>query len=89
MQIGIVVGNVVSTRKHDDLVGNKLLLVRPLDSKSTDRIVAVDVVGAGIGDAVLVATGSSARYACHKKDAPVDAAIVGILDDCNHLDLDK
>jgi ethanolamine utilization protein EutN len=89
MELGIVVGNVVSTRKHEDLVGNKLLLVRPLEGKEEKKLVAIDVVGAGIGDAVLIAKGSSARCACFKKDAPVDAAIVGILDECNQLDLNR
>lgn len=89
MIIGTVVGSVVSTRKHDALVGNKLLVVKPLQTTSDGhgKIVAVDVVGAGVGEVVLVATGSSARYACDNKNAPVDAAIVGIVDEGNNLAL--
>lgn len=89
MIIGTVIGSVVSTRKHDALVGNKLLIVKPL--QTTDdrqgKIVAVDVVGAGVGEVVLVATGSSARYAADNKNAPIDAAIVGIVDEGNNLAL--
>lgn len=89
MIIGTVIGSVVSTRKHDALVGNKLLIVKPLqaEGEGQSKIVAVDVVGAGVGEIVLVATGSSARYACDNKNAPVDAAIVGIVDEGNNLAL--
>ncbi|MEG0013839.1 MAG: EutN/CcmL family microcompartment protein [Cellulosilyticaceae bacterium] len=89
MIIGTVIGSVVSTRKHDALVGNKLLIVKPLqtEGEGQSKIVAVDVVGAGVGEIVLVATGSSARYACDNKNAPVDAAIVGLVDEGNNLAL--
>ena len=82
MLIGKVVGSVVSTRKCDNLVGNKFMIVEPIPSLKIDnRIVAVDKVGAGIGELVLVAQGSAARMGCGDDRAPIDAAIVGIIDD--------
>ena len=82
MLIGKVVGSVVSTRKCDNLVGNKFMIVEPIPSLKIDnRIVAVDKVGAGIGELVLVAHGSAARIGCGDDRAPIDAAIVGIIDD--------
>ena len=82
MIIGKVVGSVVSTRKCDNLVGNKFMIVEPIPSLKVDnRIVAIDKIGAGIGEFVLVAQGSAARVGCGMAEAPVDAAIVGILDE--------
>ena len=82
MIIGKVVGSVVSTRKCDNLVGNKFMIVEPIPSlKVEERIVAVDKVGAGIGEFVLVAQGSAARIGCGDDRAPIDAAIVGLIDD--------
>lgn len=82
MLIGKVVGSVVSTRKCDNLVGNKFMIVEPITSLKIDnRIVAVDKVGAGIGELVLVAQGSAARIGCNDERAPIDAAIVGIIDE--------
>ena len=82
MLIGKVVGSVVSTRKCDNLVGNKFMIVEPIPSLKIDnRIVAVDKVGAGIGELVRVAQGSAARIGCGDDRAPIDAAIVGIIDD--------
>ena len=82
MLIGKVVGSVVSTRKCDNLVGNKFMIVEPIPSLKIDnRIVAVDKVGAGIGELVLVAQGSAARIGCGDDRAPIDAAIVCIIDD--------
>ena len=82
MLIGKVVGSVVSTRKCDNLVGNKFMIVEPIPSLKIDnRIVSVDKVGAGIGELVLVAQGSAARIGCGDDRAPIDAAIVGIIDD--------
>lgn len=86
MIIGKVVGSIVSTRKHDKLVGSKLMVIETISTmgNGTKQLVAVDNVGAGIGESVLVALGSSARLACDKESAPIDAAIVGIIDnDCN------
>ena len=82
MQKGIIVGNIVSTRKQTSLVGSKFMEVRLIkNGKPTDEyIVAVDSVGAGIGETVLLTLGSSARLALHNTYAPVDAVIVGIVD---------
>ena len=86
MIIGKVVGSVVSTRKCDNLVGNNFMIVEPIPSlKVEERIVAVDKVGAGIGEFVLVAQGSAARIGCGDDRAPIDAAIVGIIDDGQSL----
>ncbi|WFR55166.1 EutN/CcmL family microcompartment protein [Anaerocolumna sp. AGMB13025] len=83
MIVGKVVGSVVATRKNDNLVGSKFLIVEPFETmeQGKGRIVAIDNVGAGIGEIVLVAKGSAARIGCNLKDAPIDAAIVGIVDD--------
>ena len=91
MLMGEVVGSVVSTRKHESLVGNKLLIVETLDcmEDGKKRLVAIDTVGAGIGEIVLVVTGSSARQSVRKQDAPIDAAIVGIVDGENNIYMDK
>ncbi|CEP67764.1 Ethanolamine utilization protein EutN/carboxysome structural protein Ccml [Moorella glycerini] len=81
MLIGKVIGSVVSTRKHEGLVGLKLLIIRPLNSRSRHQdLVAVDNIGAGTGETVLVTTGSSARLVLNNPQAPVDAAVVGIVD---------
>lgn len=79
---GTIVGNIVSTRKQPSLVGSKFMEVRLIkDGRPTDEyIVAVDSVGAGIGETVLLTTGSSARLALQNQNAPVDAVIVGIVD---------
>lgn len=83
MIIGKVIGSVVSTRKNENLVGSKFMVVEPLSDMGdpTKKIVAVDNVGAGIGEIVLVATGSAARVGCAMAGSPVDAAIVGIVDE--------
>lgn len=83
MIIGKVIGTVVSTRKSDRLIGNKFMVVEPLRTMNsqTDRLIAIDNIGAGVGEIVLVALGSAARIGCGKEDAPVDAAIVGIIDE--------
>ena len=83
MIVGKVVGSVVSTRKSDKLIGQKFMIVEPVNHMKSglDRIVAIDVVGAGIGEYVLVAQGSAARIGCGVETAPVDAAIVGIIDE--------
>ncbi|MBQ9736413.1 MAG: EutN/CcmL family microcompartment protein [Clostridia bacterium] len=79
---GIVIGNVVSTRKQEALVGSKFMEVQILQNgKETDEyIIAVDSVGAGIGETVLLTTGSSARLALSHPNVPTDAVIVGIVD---------
>ena len=83
MLIGRVVGTVVSTRKEEELTGLKLLLVRGADAegKATGAlVVAIDAVGAGVGEVVLFASGSSARQTKVTKDRPVDATIMAIVD---------
>lgn len=83
MLLAKVVGTVVATRKDERLVSNKLLLVRPVDAHGKAEgsyLVAVDTVDAGVGESVLIVSGSSARMASGMKDCPVDAAIVGIID---------
>ena len=85
MLVGKVVGSVVATRKNENLVGSKFLIVEPCTGMGDGRIVAVDNVGAGIGEIVLIATGSAARIGCNMEYSPVDAAIVGIVDDWINL----
>ncbi|MEK6264989.1 MAG: EutN/CcmL family microcompartment protein [Clostridium sp.] len=83
MIIGKVIGNVWATRKDEKLNGLKFLVIEPPKSSTgqdSTIFVAADIVGAGIGDNVLVTKGSSARASLHIKDAPVDAVIVGIID---------
>jgi microcompartment protein CcmK/EutM len=83
MIIGRILGTVVATRKDERLAGKKLLLVRPINLQGEDEsgyLVAVDTVGAGFREKVLVVSGSSARLAEGMKDRPVDAAIIGIID---------
>ena len=79
---GIIRGNIVSTRKQDSLVGSKFMEVQLVkNGKETDEfIIAIDSVGAGIGETVLITTGSSARLALHNTNSPADAVIVGIVD---------
>ncbi len=86
MIVGKVVGSVISTRKNDHLVGSKFMIVEPVSVMSGNgaQLVAVDTIGAGIGEMVLVSVGTAARLACDNHTMPVDAAIVGIVDeDCN------
>lgn len=83
MIIGKVIGNVWATRKEDALHGLKLMVVEKIDPANDgnrESVVAVDCVSAGIGENVLVTLGSSARKALKNPEAPVDAAIVGIID---------
>ena len=83
MIVGKVLGNVVSTRKSEKLIGNKFMIVEPVESMrcGVEHLVAIDNIGAGIGEYVLVATGSAARVGTDNENAPVDAAIVGIIDE--------
>ena len=82
MIIGTVMGSIFSTRKSEKLVGNKFMIVRPEKTMSTGTdLIAIDIIGAGIGEKVLVAQGSAARIGCDMPNAPVDAAIVGIVDE--------
>lgn len=88
MLAGKVVGSVVATRKNEKLIGNKFMIVEVVDKMSAakQQLIAVDNIGAGIGEYVLVAQGSAARIGCDMQDAPVDAAIVGIIDDGTRLE---
>jgi ethanolamine utilization protein EutN len=85
MQIARVVGTLVSTQKHRKFEGAKLMLVQPLNPDDTPRgtaLLAVDGVGAGVSEKVLVVLeGRAAGEALGRKAAPVDAAIIGIIDD--------
>ena len=83
MNMGIVIGRVTATRKDDNLVGTKLLITHPIDLKgelTSDPLITVDTVGAGIGERVIYVTGSMASRAIDNKEAPIDAVIVGIID---------
>ena len=89
MYLAKVIGSVVSTKKDESMTGRKLLLVRPMliDPKNPGKfkpgantIVAVDTLGAGEGELVMFAQGSSARQADGLRQLPVDAAIVGLVD---------
>jgi microcompartment protein CcmK/EutM len=78
-----IVGTVVATRKDQRLVSVKLLVAQPIDPRGKAEgscLVAVDTVDAGVGETVLIVSGSSARMAFGLKDCPVDAAVVGIID---------
>ncbi len=79
---GIIRGNIVSTRKQEALVGSKFMEVELMKNGELtgDFIIAVDSVGAGIGETVLITTGSSARLALLNTSSPCDAVIVGIVD---------
>ena len=79
---GSIRGNIVSTRKQEALVGSKFMEVQLLKNGNLteEYIIAIDSVGAGIGETVLITTGSSARLALRNTQAPADAVIVGIVD---------
>jgi microcompartment protein CcmK/EutM len=81
--IGKVIGTVWSTKKDENLVGSKFLIVRELTldlKEKSNFVVAIDSVGAGEGEIVLVATGSSARQTNITKNKPVDAVVMAIID---------
>ena len=83
MQLARVIGDVVSTRKDDNLTGIKLLVVQPLtaDRRPAGRpLVAVDAVGAGVGEDVFFVRGKEASFPFYPAEPPVDAGIVGIVD---------
>lgn len=83
MQLAQVVGTVVSTRKEDALIGHKLLILAAFDPRgqttSDELLVAIDALGAGIGETVLIARGGAARINLPAA-TPVDARIIGIVD---------
>ena len=78
-----VQGSVVSTSINEKLVGYKFMIVQPIENNclKDHYFIAVDGIGAGIGETVLIATGSAARLGLDRTDAPVDAVIVGIVDE--------
>ncbi|MCC7498986.1 MAG: EutN/CcmL family microcompartment protein [Bryobacterales bacterium] len=84
MLIAKVIGEVVATRKHQSHEGRKVLLVQPVHLDGSDRgdsVVALDAVGAGVGERVLLATeGFSAMTAVGRPDSPIDMAVIGIID---------
>lgn len=83
MILGRIAGTLVASRKDEGLEGQKILLVKNLSLDGSDRdgyVVAVDSVGAGEGDVVLYATGSSARQTVMTKDRPCDAVVMAIVD---------
>lgn len=92
MRLAVVVGQVVATRKDERLVGSKLLVLRPKDSGREPwggSVVAVDTVGAGVGECVLYVAGYAATRAFRDTDVPVDAAVVGIVDTVDLYDVDE
>ncbi|QGU94382.1 ethanolamine utilization protein EutN [Clostridium bovifaecis] len=79
MVIGRVVNTVISSRKYDSLQGLKLLVIEPYYGDNKEYFIAADVIGAGIGELVLITRGEMTKYALDR-NAPVDAIVVGILD---------
>lgn len=83
MKIGTVIGSVWATRKEDGLTGLKFLFVQPEDPEGSpvnEAIIVADRIGAGIGDRVIIANGSSARFAFSEQNIPIDAVVIGIVD---------
>ena len=90
MRVAKVIGNIWATRKEDRLSGLKLLLAKPQNilhpGDDLLPLVAADIIGAGVGETVLIVSGSSARSAAGDMNIPVDATVVGIVDD---LEIDE
>jgi ethanolamine utilization protein EutN len=89
MLMGKVVGSVWATRKESRITGLKLLIVQPLDHRQEpygNVLIAGDQIGAGIGELVVVVQGSSARTAIVEQQLPVDAVVIGIID---NVELDQ
>ena len=88
MQLARVIGTVVSTMKNDSLAGRKLLVVQTIDRnlQSTGKpMVAVDAVGAGVGELVFWCRGKEASFPFKREDTPTDCTIVGIIDSEQHV----
>ena len=88
MQLAKVIGHVVITRKDDNLTGIKLMVLQPIaaDGSNIGRtLVAIDAVGAGVGETVFFVRGKEASFPFYPTEVPTDAGIVGIVD---HWDLD-
>ena len=87
MQLATVIGDVVVTRKDDNLHGRTLLILQPIDADGRPAgrtLVAVDAVGAGVGETVFFVRGKEASFPFHPTEVPADAGVVGIVD---HWDL--
>ena len=83
MQLARVIGDVVATRKDESLIGIKLLIIQPISPSREPvgrALVAVDAVGAGVGEEVFFVRGKEASFPFHPAEPPVDAGIVGIVD---------
>ncbi|MCC6508296.1 MAG: EutN/CcmL family microcompartment protein [Pirellulaceae bacterium] len=89
MFVARVTGSVVATQKVDSMIGQKLLIVEPYRLDGTNReklvttgrtFVAVDALGAGVGDMVLISQGSSARFTPETNKLPIDTVVIGIVD---------
>ncbi|HWX38033.1 MAG TPA: EutN/CcmL family microcompartment protein [Candidatus Sulfotelmatobacter sp.] len=86
MQLGRIIGNVVCTMKDPALIGQKLLIVQPLDRKGRDKgrpVIALDAVGAGAGETIYWCRGREAGFPFLPAVLPTEATIVGIVDDVN------
>lgn len=79
MVIGKVINRVISTRKYDSIQGYKLLVIEPINGENKEWFVAADTIGAGEGELVLVSFGSAVQHAL-RQHAPIDAVVVGIVD---------
>ena len=83
MQLARVIGDIVATPKDDNLTGIKLLIVQPIAADGSDAgrtLIAVDSIGAGVGETVFFVRGKEASFPFHPAEPPVDAGIVGIVD---------
>jgi len=88
MQLARVIGNVVATVKNDSLEGRKLLVVQSLDSNLRPQgspLVALDAIGAGVGELVFWCRGKEASFPFRREDTPTDCTIVGIVDSDSHV----
>ncbi len=88
MQIARVIGNVVSTVKNETLHGRKMLIVQTLDADLNDKgkpMVALDAVGAGVGELVFWCRGKEASFPFKRDETPTDCTIVGIIDSEDHV----
>ena len=88
MQIARVIGNVVSTIKNESLAGRKLLIVQTLDADLNEKgkpTIALDAVGAGVGELVFWCRGKEASFPFKREEIPTDCTIVGIIDSDSHV----
>lgn len=88
MQLARVIGNVVATAKNESLKGRKLLIVQTLDADLNPKgqpLVALDAVGAGVGELVFWCRGKEASFPFKREETPTDCTIIGIVDSENHI----